>query len=191
MVPSLPSRKRLSSSATSGKSEIARDRSAARDQRVGDRGGTAALGLFQDRKREDDLSRSRSVLARNPEDVAFAACHEQFRIPASARQDSCDSRNLAGDARLDDAEMRAGGRVTVTTQVLAGAGKKMHLFHRLLMADGTLAATVETLLLHVDMTTRRSAPPSAEVAGALGRFAEAHAGLPKPKGVGLAVGHRG
>ncbi|WP_283646890.1 carnitine 3-dehydrogenase [Marinovum algicola] len=89
------------------------------------------------------------------------------------------------------AEMRAGGRVTVTTQVLAGAGKKMHLFHRLLMADGTLAATVETLLLHVDMTTRRSAPPSTEVAGALGRFAEAHAGLPKPKGVGLAVGHRG
>lgn len=89
------------------------------------------------------------------------------------------------------AEMLAGERVTVTTQVLDGAGKKMHLFHRLTKADGTLAATVETLLLHVDMKTRRSAPPSQAVAAQLTRFAEAHAGLPKPQGVGLGVGQRG
>ncbi|WP_417524872.1 carnitine 3-dehydrogenase [Marinovum sp.] len=89
------------------------------------------------------------------------------------------------------AEMLAGDRVTVTTQVLDGRGKKMHLFHRLTKADGTLAATVETLLLHVDIKTRRSAPPSEAVAAQLSRFAEAHADLPKPKGVGLAVGQRG
>ncbi|WP_323768622.1 carnitine 3-dehydrogenase [Marinovum sp.] len=88
------------------------------------------------------------------------------------------------------AEMTAGARVKVTTQVLDGRGKKMHLFHRLLMEDGTLSATVETLLLHVDMTTRRSAPPSAQVAARLEGFAAAHAALPVPDGVGRPVGQR-
>jgi carnitine 3-dehydrogenase len=78
------------------------------------------------------------------------------------------------------AEILAGDRLRATTQVLAGAGKKLHLLHRLYRGDGTLSATMETLLLHVDLATRRSAPPRDPVAGLLPRWAEAHSGLDAP-----------
>lgn len=75
-------------------------------------------------------------------------------------------------------EVLAGDQITVTTQVLQGAGKKMHLLHRIWRGDGRIAATVETLLLHTDLTTRRSSVPEGAVAEALAAFSEAHAGLP-------------
>ena len=77
-------------------------------------------------------------------------------------------------------EVLAGETLTVTTQVLAGAGKKMHLLHRLAKADGALAATVETLLLHMDLNARKTALPAEDVARRLGEFAAQHAGLPRP-----------
>lgn len=88
-------------------------------------------------------------------------------------------------------EVKAGERMKVTTQVLAGKGKKLHLFHRLEAGDGRLAATVETLLLHVDLTTRRSAAPASHVAEAVEAYAAQHVGLPQPEGAGRAVGQRG
>jgi carnitine 3-dehydrogenase len=86
------------------------------------------------------------------------------------------------------AEVLAGERLTVTTQVLGGGGKKLHLFHRIAKGDGTLAATMETLLLHTDLTTRRSSLPEPAVEAALARFAADHAGLPRPEGAGRSVG---
>ncbi|MEM1266466.1 MAG: carnitine 3-dehydrogenase [Pseudomonadota bacterium] len=85
------------------------------------------------------------------------------------------------------AEVAPGDRLTVTTQVLDGAGKKLHLFHRV-ERDGTCAATVETLLLHMDLGTRRTSPPSAEVAANLKAWAAKHAALPLPDGAGRFVG---
>ena len=76
-------------------------------------------------------------------------------------------------------ELTAGDRISVTTQVLAGTGKKMHLFHRIRHGD-TIAATVETVLLHVDLATRRTCLPYEEVSTALAAFAGRHAALPKP-----------
>jgi carnitine 3-dehydrogenase len=84
-------------------------------------------------------------------------------------------------------EVKAGERLTISTQVLTGAGKKMHLFHRLWRGDGALAATVETLLLHTDLTTRRTSEPDAAVRDALAHFAKAHADLPS-EGSGRFVG---
>lgn len=86
-------------------------------------------------------------------------------------------------------EVHAGDQLTITTQVLAGAGKKMHLFHRLWRGDGTLAATVETLLLHTDLTTRRTSLPEPAVAEALANLATRHAGRPAD-GAGRFVGER-
>jgi len=84
-------------------------------------------------------------------------------------------------------EARAGDRVQVATRVLNGAGKKMHLFHEIRCTD-RLLATVETLLIHVDLATRQSALPASEVTEQLGALAEAHATLPAPDGIGRAVG---
>jgi len=88
-------------------------------------------------------------------------------------------------------ELKAGGRLVVTTQVLQGEGKKMKLFHFLKSGDGRLAATMETLLLHVDLSTRSSCPPDPHVAVRLKSFADAHAHLPAPDGAGRHVGQRG
>ena len=85
-------------------------------------------------------------------------------------------------------EVRAGESIRVTTQILAGAGSKLHLFHRLEHGTGKLAATGEHLLLHVNLQTRRSCPPEPEVAARLARLSARHVGLPSPKGAGRYVG---
>ncbi|MEW2914614.1 carnitine 3-dehydrogenase [Leisingera sp. JC11] len=88
-------------------------------------------------------------------------------------------------------ELHEGDALTVTTQVLKGEGKKMHLFHRLHGPEGKLAATVETLLLHMDLNARGTSLPSPEVADKLASYAAAHAGLALPEGAGRHVGQRG
>ena len=85
-------------------------------------------------------------------------------------------------------EVRGGERICVTTQVLAGGGRKLQLFHRLEHGAGRLAATGEHLLLHVDLRTRKSCPPAAPVAARLARLLSRHAALPRPEGAGRYVG---
>ena len=85
-------------------------------------------------------------------------------------------------------EVRAGAKIHVTTQVLAGAGKKLHLFHHLYEGDNRLLATGEHMLLHVDMNSRASSLPGEAVATALADFVDAHTGLPTPEGAGRAIG---
>ena len=85
-------------------------------------------------------------------------------------------------------EVQAGAEIYVTTQILAGAGKKLHLFHHLYEGNNRLLATGEHMLLHVDMNSRASSLPGEAVASALADFVDAHAGLPTPDGAGRAIG---
>ena len=86
-------------------------------------------------------------------------------------------------------EVHAGAKIRVTTQVMLGEGKKLHLFHA--MYEGArLLATGEHMLIHVSLETRKASTPSEEVARALGKVAAAHANLAKPQGAGAAVGVR-
>jgi len=87
-------------------------------------------------------------------------------------------------------EAKAGAEVYATTQVLAGTGKKLHLFHHLYASDGRLLATGEQMLIHVDMNSRASSLPGPEVAAKVAKFAEAHAALPQPEGAGRAIGQK-
>ena len=87
-------------------------------------------------------------------------------------------------------EVHAGAVIRIETQVLAGAGKKMHLFHRMFEGDRTLA-TSEHMLIHVSLETRRASEPAPAVAQTLASVADAHAALPMPEGAGKAVGVRG
>ncbi|OSQ36084.1 carnitine 3-dehydrogenase [Thalassospira mesophila] len=88
------------------------------------------------------------------------------------------------------AEAKAGDTITITTRVLLAQGKKMHLFHTLYGKDGSILATCETLLIHVDLTTRRACNPDAEVTRHLQEFGDAHAKLAKPDGAGRHVGQK-
>ena len=84
-------------------------------------------------------------------------------------------------------EVHAGDRITVTTQLLEGAGKKMHVWHEL-RVGGALCATGEHMMLHVDLATRRASEPTPAVAARVADIAAAHAKLPRPEGAGRAVG---
>ncbi|MEL6960188.1 MAG: thioesterase family protein, partial [Pseudomonadota bacterium] len=86
-------------------------------------------------------------------------------------------------------EVHAGARIQVRTQVLMGAGKKMHLFHTMYEGDRILA-TGEHMMIHVSLETRRASDPAPVVADPLARLAAAHAELPVPEGAGAAVGVR-
>ncbi|WP_343117416.1 carnitine 3-dehydrogenase [Ostreiculturibacter nitratireducens] len=88
------------------------------------------------------------------------------------------------------AELHAGDEIVVRTQVLRGTGKKTHLFHRFEGPAGALAATVEMMILHVDLTTRKVCEPLPHVAAALERLEHAHAHLPRPDGAGRAIGEQ-
>jgi len=78
--------------------------------------------------------------------------------------------------------------IKVTTQVLDGAGKKLHVFHRLFHGDGRLLATAEQLFIHVNMTTRSAAEPEPAVQARLQVISAAHAALATPEGCGRAIG---
>ena len=84
-------------------------------------------------------------------------------------------------------EVHAGAKIHIETQVLAGEGKKMHLFHRMFEGSRELA-TGEHMLIHVSLATRKASEPAPRVATALAILAEAHAALPRPAGAGKAVG---
>jgi len=84
-------------------------------------------------------------------------------------------------------EVHAGAVITISTHVVLGEGKKMHLFHEMREGD-RLLATGEHFLLHVDLKTRKPSPPSQQIEANLERFAQGHAQLPAPDGLGRAIG---
>ena len=86
-------------------------------------------------------------------------------------------------------EVHAGAKIRVETQVLSGAGKKMHLFHTMYEGDRMLA-TGEHMLIHVSLATRKASEPAPQVADPLARLAAAHSALAMPDGAGAAVGKR-
>ena len=83
-------------------------------------------------------------------------------------------------------EIHAGAKIEVRTQMLLGAGKKLHLFHSMYEGD-KLLATGESFLLHVSLETRRPCAPSEAIEAAMARIAEGQAGLPYPEGSGNAI----
>ncbi len=84
-------------------------------------------------------------------------------------------------------EVRAGARIRVETQCLLGAGKKMHLFHRMWEGE-RLLATGEHMLIHVSLETRKASVPADRIVTRLGDIATAHAKLDKPDRAGRAIG---
>jgi carnitine 3-dehydrogenase / betainyl-CoA thioesterase len=84
-------------------------------------------------------------------------------------------------------EVRIGSRIRVVTQVLAGAGKKLHLFHSI-HCGADLVATGEQMLLHVSLESRRVAPPAPEMATLIATIAKAHQDFAVPEAAGAAIG---
>ena len=79
-------------------------------------------------------------------------------------------------------------RFYITTQLLGGDEKRIHLFHTLHAADddAKLAAT-EQMLLHVNTTEGRACAARPEILERLNRILTAHATLPRPEQAGRAI----
>jgi carnitine 3-dehydrogenase / betainyl-CoA thioesterase len=73
------------------------------------------------------------------------------------------------------AEAMAGDRVRCETRVEEVSGKKLRVMHRMIReSDEVLLAEGDQVLLHVDMATRRSAPPPPEMAARMAEMAARH-----------------
>ena len=85
-----------------------------------------------------------------------------------------------GEAKLGDA-------LRGTLQVLAADSKRLHVFVRILKNEAEVA-TVEQMLLHVDMSAGRVCPAPVVILDRLLPIAGAHLALPRPDTVGRHVG---
>lgn len=73
------------------------------------------------------------------------------------------------------AEAHAGERVRVETRVTQGEGKKLRCFHEMKRdSDGTLLATSDQFMLHVDLKSRKSCDPRADVLARIEALAKLH-----------------
>ena len=85
-------------------------------------------------------------------------------------------------------ELHLGDRVRVHSWVIDHDAKRFHSWQEIHHADGWVAATGETLGLHIDMSGPRVAPFPDDIARALDDFARTH-GLPEPpEGAGRSIG---
>jgi acyl-CoA thioester hydrolase len=85
-------------------------------------------------------------------------------------------------------ELHAGDPVRVTFQLLDFDAKRMHYFEQLFhAAEGWLSATSENMVLHVDMTAKKTTPFPDAIAARLARMKAAHAHLPVPEGAGRRI----
>jgi acyl-CoA thioester hydrolase len=88
-------------------------------------------------------------------------------------------------------ELNEADPIRITAQLLDFDEKKIHCFLSMYHAEqGFLAATCETISLHIDFGIRRSAPMPKSALEELRRLHEAHRELPRPKEVGRVIGIR-
>ena len=85
-------------------------------------------------------------------------------------------------------EVPKSGLLAVFTIVLGADAKRLHLFHTMVEEnDGFVAATQESLLLHVNIDSVRVTPMADEILDAIQVLAAEHGDLPRPDGVGAAI----
>lgn len=90
-----------------------------------------------------------------------------------------------------DRELLPRSPYVVRTRLVDHDHKRVHLLHCMHHAeDGWLAATNESITMHIDMRARRSAPFPPEITTRLDALAAAHAGLPPDDHIGRRVGIR-
>jgi acyl-CoA thioester hydrolase len=92
--------------------------------------------------------------------------------------------NYLSEISLDDP-------VSVTLQLIDFDEKRLHYFQTMTnQTSGELAATSENLAIHVDMSSRRSAPFPAEIMERIRVLHQAHGNLPAPRQLGREIGIR-
>ena len=87
-------------------------------------------------------------------------------------------------------ELHLGDRVTISFQLLDHDEKRLRAYQEIRHIDGWLAATSETLSLHVDMAGPKVAAFPADIMQKVEAMRGAHAELPLPDRAGRSIGIR-
>jgi acyl-CoA thioester hydrolase len=88
-------------------------------------------------------------------------------------------------------ELRAGERVHVDIRLVDMDSKRLHWWEEMWSDDGAfLAATSESLTLHVDLTAKKAAPLPPAMADAASAWRAQDAAHTRPEGLGRSVGIR-
>ncbi|MBN9070971.1 MAG: thioesterase family protein [Rhizobiales bacterium] len=85
-------------------------------------------------------------------------------------------------------ELHLGDKVAVTFQLLDHDEKRLRAYQEIRHVDGWLAATCESLSLHVDMAGPKVAPFPPDIAQKVAAAQAAHAALPAPERAGRSIG---
>ncbi len=85
-------------------------------------------------------------------------------------------------------ELHLGDKVTVTFHLLDHDDKRLHAYQEIHHADGWLAATLESMSLHIDMAGPKVAPMPADIMAKVEELGAAHSSLPKPERAGRSIG---
>ena len=85
-------------------------------------------------------------------------------------------------------ELHLEHRVYARFQLLDCDEKRLHIFQELYHVDGWLAATAESLALHVDMSGPRVAPFPPDIHERVETMFGAHKSLPRPERAGRTIG---
>ena len=85
-------------------------------------------------------------------------------------------------------EVNVGDRLRVHTRLLGADAKRLHYFHEMFHIEGGYRAAVQELMaLHVDLSTRRTAPFPPDRAAAIQAALASSAALPMPKEAGQRI----
>lgn len=116
--------------------------------------------------------------------------------------DAFDAIDIGGDYRAREGksfftveshvsylrELTLGDLATVTTTLVSHDDKRIHTFQEMRHAtEGFLAATLETLLLHIDMEARKALPWGADVDARISAAFAAHRDLPRSERIGRSI----
>jgi acyl-CoA thioester hydrolase len=86
-------------------------------------------------------------------------------------------------------ELKLGDAVRVTIQLIDSDDKRLHVYLEIRhAAEGWVAASCESLLLHVDMTSRKVRPFPDDILDNLSVMRAAHARLARPASLGRVMG---
>jgi acyl-CoA thioester hydrolase len=85
-------------------------------------------------------------------------------------------------------EIHLGDPVQISILLVDADEKRLHTFEELRHAsEGWLSATSENMTVHIDMAARKTAPFPPDIRARIQAVANAHAGVPRPEGIGRKI----
>lgn len=120
-------------------------------------------------------------------DHATDAFLEQIGMDQNLRDTTGSSVFVAESHITYTNEVMEGERVRVTSRLIAHDQKRLHMFLEMFREDGLLAATIELMILHVNLKTRKVGPFPDDILHNVSNHADQDADKPLPSQLGHVI----